>query len=269
MNGGAGLRFERLTAIDSTTVGWPGARRRGRSAVSASPMTGFSPSIRARSALNVAPPGATRSASIDQYSTAVNARISRSRSTTSRTATDWTRPADRPDRILREMQRAQRVADHPVDDPARLLRVDEVLVDRARVGERLADGRLGDLVEGHPAGRSGAGRWPRRRARRWPRPRDRGPSRDRPDRPRGRPSRSRPSCRLAVRRDLVGRSRNRARRRRRAGPCRGSRAGRGHVRTTRGPCSRTEIAFDRLRLGRRLDDDQIRAHDVRESSTGP
>ncbi len=32
----------------------------------------------------------------------VNARISRSRSTTSRTATDCTRPAERPDRTLRQ-----------------------------------------------------------------------------------------------------------------------------------------------------------------------
>src|SRR5574338_385404 len=31
-----------------------------------------------------------------QYSTGTNASISRSRSTMSRTATDWTRPADRP-----------------------------------------------------------------------------------------------------------------------------------------------------------------------------
>ena len=72
---------------------------------------------------------------------AVNASISRSRSTTSRTATDWTRPADRPDRTFRRQQRAQRVADEPVDDPAGLLGVDEVRVDvradgRTRRGSR-------------------------------------------------------------------------------------------------------------------------------------
>ena len=38
-----------------------------------------------------------------QYSRATNDRISRSRSTTRRTATDWTRPAERPERTLREI----------------------------------------------------------------------------------------------------------------------------------------------------------------------
>ena len=47
-------------------------------------------------------------------------------------------------------ERAQRVADEAVDDAARLLGVDEVHVDLARIGEGLADRRLGDLVEGHP-----------------------------------------------------------------------------------------------------------------------
>ena len=51
---------------------------------------------------------------------------------------------------LARQQRAERVADEPVDDPPGLLRVDEVHVDLARVGERLADGRFGDLVEGDP-----------------------------------------------------------------------------------------------------------------------
>ena len=40
---------------------------------------------------------------------------------------------------LARQQRAERVADEPVDDAAGLLRVDEVLVDVARIGERLAD----------------------------------------------------------------------------------------------------------------------------------
>ena len=51
---------------------------------------------------------------------------------------------------LARQQRAQRVADQAIDDAARLLRVDEVHVDLARVGERLLDRRLGDLVEGDP-----------------------------------------------------------------------------------------------------------------------
>ena len=51
---------------------------------------------------------------------------------------------------LARQERTQRVADEAVDDAARLLRVDEIHVDLARVGEGLADGRLGDLVEGDP-----------------------------------------------------------------------------------------------------------------------
>ena len=51
---------------------------------------------------SVSPVGVARIASIVQYSRAVNASISRSRSTTRRTATDWTRPADRPPRTLRD-----------------------------------------------------------------------------------------------------------------------------------------------------------------------
>ena len=47
-------------------------------------------------------------------------------------------------------QRAELVADQPIDDAPRLLRVDQVEVDGARVGECLVDGALGDLAEGHP-----------------------------------------------------------------------------------------------------------------------
>ena len=61
-------------------------------------------------------------------------------------------PGRQPAADLARQERAERVADEAVDDPARLLGVDEVLVDVARVGERLADGRLGDLAEGHAAG---------------------------------------------------------------------------------------------------------------------
>ena len=51
--------------------------------------------------------------------------------------------------LLRE-ERAQGVAHEAIDDPTRLLGVDQVHVDLTRVGERLADRRFGDLVEGHP-----------------------------------------------------------------------------------------------------------------------
>ena len=58
----------------------------------------------------------------------------------------------KPGSDLAPQQRAQGVADQAVDDPAGLLRVDEVDVDGARLGERLLDRRLGDLGEGDPAG---------------------------------------------------------------------------------------------------------------------
>ena len=52
---------------------------------------------------------------------------------------------------LARQERAEGVADQTVDDAPRLLRVDEVLVDAPRVGERLADRRFGDLAEGDAA----------------------------------------------------------------------------------------------------------------------
>jgi len=49
-------------------------------------------------------------------------------------------------------KRAKRIADEPVDDSPGLLRVDQVLVDFARLGERLLDCRFGDLREGDAPG---------------------------------------------------------------------------------------------------------------------
>src|SRR5690606_30009970 len=51
----------------------------------------------------------------------------------------------RPD--LLPQQRRHRIAVQPVDDAPRLLRLDQVLVDPARMRERLADRLFGDLVE--------------------------------------------------------------------------------------------------------------------------
>ena len=64
-------------------------------------------------------------AAIDQSSTGTNASISASRSTISRTATDYLRPALRLRFTLPE-KRAQVVADKPVHHTARLLRVHAV-----------------------------------------------------------------------------------------------------------------------------------------------
>ena len=92
------------------------------------------------------PCGASR-AVIFQYSSGLNASISRSRSTISRTATDCTRPALRAARHLLAEQVAERVADDAVEDAAGFLGLDPVHVDLARVGERLLHGRSRDLVE--------------------------------------------------------------------------------------------------------------------------
>ncbi len=51
---------------------------------------------------------------------------------------------------LAREERAQRVPHQAIDDPARLLRVDKVLVDLPRMGEGMQDGGLGDLAEGDP-----------------------------------------------------------------------------------------------------------------------
>ncbi len=48
-------------------------------------------------------------------------------------------------------ERAEGVADQAIHDPPRLLGIDEMQVDRSRIGEGLPDGRLRDLAEGDPA----------------------------------------------------------------------------------------------------------------------
>ena len=138
---------------------------------------------------------------------------------------------------LARQQRAQRVADEAVDDAAGLLGVDEVAVDVARAGERLADRALGDLVERDPMRlRARARSPPRRRATRSPRPRGRGRWRGRRRSRPWPPSRS-PTPACAGPRGSRTRARSRGRRRRRTCPCPGSRAGRGRGRTRRGPGS--------------------------------
>ena len=128
VNGGAGLRLC-LRVPTLVTRGLQVAQRRGVALGGLARRRRRAPRRRSGRARrrSARPSAVARSASIVQYSRAVKALISRSRSTTSRTATDWTRPADRPARTLRDEERAERVADEPVDDPAGLLGVDEVL----------------------------------------------------------------------------------------------------------------------------------------------
>ncbi len=102
VNGGDGLVFLLVTATLATR-GWS-PRSASACAVAAgpSPIPGLAPSIRTSSAANRSPASVCSSASSVQYSRAVKARISRSRSTTMRVATDCTRPAERPPRTLRD-----------------------------------------------------------------------------------------------------------------------------------------------------------------------
>ncbi len=102
MNGGAGLRFDGRLVTESTTgVRVRSAALCARAVASLSIASGLPP-IRTTSAASWLPSGAASSASRVQYSRATNAPISRSRSTTIRSATDWTRPADSPPRTLRD-----------------------------------------------------------------------------------------------------------------------------------------------------------------------
>ena len=74
----------------------------------------------------------------------------RSRSTTRRVATLCTRPADVPRADAAERDVRHLVADEAVEDPATLLRLDQLHVEVAPVLDRLLDRVAGDLVEHHP-----------------------------------------------------------------------------------------------------------------------
>jgi len=106
VNGGAGRRLRSLLAT-SVTCSEPAAacwmRRRASSAVSPSVMvncSNFLPSSFTSFAVNGCEACAS-SAAMVQYSRALNASISSSRSTIMRNAGDCTRPADRPGWTLR------------------------------------------------------------------------------------------------------------------------------------------------------------------------
>ena len=133
VNGAAGDRFwVRVPSL--VTTGWSSRMAAAcASEVASSGMSSASPSIRTSSAAKVSPAAVARIAWIVQYSRAVKAADLA-------LALD-----DEPDRdrlhatgrqatldLLAE-ERAQRVADEAVDDAARLLGVDEVHVDLARV----------------------------------------------------------------------------------------------------------------------------------------
>ena len=159
VNGGAGERFcVRVPTL--VTAGWSVADAR-RHAASARPRRrrrrARCPSIRTSSAANVSPAAVARQR-LDRPVLAGREGVDLALALDDEPHGDGLHAAGgQAAADLAPEQRAERVADEAVDDPARLLGVDEVLVDAARVGERLADRRLGDLVEGHAV-------------RSWPRP---------------------------------------------------------------------------------------------------
>jgi len=100
MNGGAGLRLLSPRVTERTRKRAPSSRAITARVVASSASAAFSPSTSRSVAMNSGGSVAFSLAWSVQYSTGTNAWISRSRSTISRTATDCTRPADSPRRIL-------------------------------------------------------------------------------------------------------------------------------------------------------------------------
>ncbi len=88
-------------------------------------------------------------ASIVQYSCALNAEISSSRSTISRSAGLWTRPAERPAADLLPKQRREVEPHEIIERAAGLLGVDERLGQVARLPDGFLNRPLRDLVEDH------------------------------------------------------------------------------------------------------------------------
>ena len=157
MNGAVGRRVYGLRSTERTAnaapverVGErraPSPRRAARRPASVSvpsraksrPWATLWPSTAASRAVNSAE--ATNVPTMSQYSAATNAIRSRSRSTTSRVATDCTRPGREALHHLPPEHRRDLVAVEPVEDPPRLLRVDEAVVDLARLARARARSR--------------------------------------------------------------------------------------------------------------------------------
>ena len=100
MNGGGAFLRRSLRSTDSTTKRAFSTSACRAFVVASSFSSALEPSTRESFAVNSGGSRAARSASRLQYSSGLNASISRSRSTTRRTATDCTRPAERPRRTF-------------------------------------------------------------------------------------------------------------------------------------------------------------------------
>ena len=150
MKGGAGLRRLFFVATSVTTGRLARSARTWVSALAASPISGLAPSMRASSASNGVPSGASSVAAIVQYS---RAREGADLPLALHDEADGDRldaAGRQPGTHLARDEGAERVADQAVDDPPGLLGVDQVLVDLAGPGEGLADRGLRDLAEGDP-----------------------------------------------------------------------------------------------------------------------
>ena len=95
------------------------------------------------------PLGVSRSTSMDQYSRGLKASISTSRAQISRSATDCTRPAEREPGSLRQSTGESVKPTKIVERAARLVGVDQVVVEVAGGGHGAQHGGLRDLGEDH------------------------------------------------------------------------------------------------------------------------
>ncbi len=96
------------------------------------------------------PRGVANVAEIDQYSLATNFSISSSRSHTSRSATDCTRPAERAPGSLRQSTGESVKPTRVIERTAGEIGIDQSGVDDARMFHRIGHRLLGDGVKHHP-----------------------------------------------------------------------------------------------------------------------
>jgi len=100
MKGGTGFFFFSFASTDATVKVWRSSDLTTASVSSPLPRSAFLSSNLMRRASNGGGVSPSSNAASVQYSSGLNAWISRSRSTTIRRATDCTRPADRPRRTF-------------------------------------------------------------------------------------------------------------------------------------------------------------------------
>ena len=153
VNGAGGLRRARLRST-CATLNVPASTaafaRFASSALLRSNCSSLRPSRCVSRAVNGAPRGVVNPASTVQYSRARNTSISASRSHTRRRATDCTRPALRLPGSLRHSTGGKREAHQIIQRAAGQVRLDQRLIQLARMRHGVLHGGFGDFVEGDP-----------------------------------------------------------------------------------------------------------------------